>query len=313
MSINRRELLKMLAASPVLINLPGTINASQLPQFNPNRKLSMRFAHITDIHLLPERDAPLKFVKCLHHINKLPEKLDFIFCGGDLIMDALVQERDRVQEQWDLWHSIMRNECNLKLEYCIGNHDIWGLEKAKDDPMYAKKYATEMMELAHPYRSFNLKGWHIIVLDSTHLDQNGKWYVAKLDEEQMAWLKNDLKETSPETPVLIVSHIPIFAACVFNFGDNVKNERWDVPGSWMHIDAVELIRLFHEHQNVKACISGHMHLLDLVVYNNVQYFCNGAVSGSWWKNEYYHQTRAGYAIMSLYDDGTVERVYHHYT
>jgi len=150
MSIHRRELLKMMAAAPLAINLNDASNANPFLQVNPNRKLSMRFAHITDTHLLPERNAPEKFAKCLHHIHTLSEKPDFIFCGGDLIMDALSQERARVQEQWDLWHSIIRNECSLSLEYCIGNHDIWGLEKAKDDPMYAKKYATEMMKLDHP-------------------------------------------------------------------------------------------------------------------------------------------------------------------
>lgn len=313
MEINRRDLMRLLATGALSLGLPGTPQAQSTALINPGRKRVMRFAHITDIHMQPERGAPEKFVKCLHHIQNQSDKPEFIVSGGDTIMDALAQEKPRVKEQWDLWHSIIRNECSLPIDYCIGNHDIWGLEQAKDQPDYGKKHATEMMQLDKPYRSFDRKGWHFIVLDSTHVNESGKWYVAKLDEEQKAWLRDDLKNTPSNVPIMIISHIPIFAACVFNFGNNVKNERWDVPGSWMHIDAVELIKLFYEHKNVKACISGHMHLLDLVVYNEVQYFCNGAVSGSWWKDEMYHQTRAGYAMMNLYDDGHVEREYIHYT
>ena len=55
-----------------------------------------------------------------------------------------------------------------------------------------------------------------------------------------------------------------------------------------------------------------MHLLDRVDYNGVAYLCNGAVSGNWWTSDTYQQTKAGYALIDLYDDGTVERTYLHY-
>ena len=32
----------------------------------------------------------------------------------------------RTQLQWDLWKSVLKNECSLPIESCIGNHDIWG-------------------------------------------------------------------------------------------------------------------------------------------------------------------------------------------
>jgi hypothetical protein len=56
-----------------------------------------------------------------------------------------------------------------------------------------------------------------------------------------------------------------------------------------------------------------MHLLDRVEYNGVTYLCNGAVSGNWWKTEMHEQTKAGYALFDLYDDGTVERTYLQYS
>lgn len=311
--MNRRDLLKTAALSSLALSLPASI--LQAAAITPPKKAKrvLRLAHITDIHMQPEKEAAKKFAQCLHHIQNLKDKPDVIFSGGDTIMDALKQERERVETQWNLWHSVIKNECSLPIEYCIGNHDVWGLEKAKDDPIYGKNYAIEMMKIGNRYRSFNRNGWHFIVLDSTHVRPDGKWYTAKLDEEQMDWLKKDLETTPAQTPILILSHIPIFAACVFNFGNNVKEGNWNVPGAWMHIDAVELIELFYKHPNVKTCISGHMHLLDMVQYNNVTYYCNGAVCGSWWEKEMYYHTKAGYAVLNLFDDGSTTREYLSYS
>lgn len=90
-----------------------------------------------------------------------------------------------------------------------------GLEGSNGDPLYGKRYALDMMQIEKRYRSFDLNGWHFIVLDSTHLKADGSWYTAKLDQEQFDWLKNDLAATNPSMPVLILSHIPILAGCVF--------------------------------------------------------------------------------------------------
>ena len=310
--MNRRNLIKGLSLTSLGMMLPWNEAEAIQPLVISGRKRKLRIAHITDIHLQPEKEAAKKFTACLHHLQNQKDKPDIIFSGGDTIMDALDKDRARVETQWNLWHSVIKDECSLKIEYCIGNHDVWGYENAKAEPDYGKKYATEMMKLDNRFRSFDMNGWHFIVLDSTHIRDDGKWYTAKLDPEQREWLEKDLIAVNPETPVLVLSHIPIFAACVFQFGDYVKNGHFEVPGAWMHTDCADLIDLFYKHPNVKCCISGHMHLLDSVIYNDVKYLCNGAVSGDWWNTGTYHQTKAGYALLDLYDDGTVERQYLNY-
>ncbi len=49
------------------------------------------------------------------------------------------------------------------------------------------------------------------------------------------------------------------------------------------------------------------HTLD---YNGVTYLCNGAVCGGWWKGDY-QETKPGFALVDLYDDGTFEHQYVH--
>ena len=110
---------------------------------------------------------------------------------------------------------------------------------------------------------------------------------------------------------MVISHIPILSACVFFDGHNMKNEKWEVPGSWMHTDSKQISELFHKEKNVKLAISGHIHLTDRVDYNGVSYLCNGAVSGRWWAGKYQH-TPAGYAVIDLYDDGSFVNNYIEY-
>ncbi|WP_077920126.1 metallophosphoesterase [Spirosoma sp. 209] len=300
--MNRRSLLKTAGLLPLVApDLPLVASAV--------RKRSVRFAYLGDTHITADSKPMESVARCLHHAQDQADKPAFILHGGDTIMDALGQDRSQVQKQWDAWHTVVKGNSSLPIEYCIGNHDVWGYEGAKADPLYGKKWAVEQMGISNRYRSFDKNGWHFIILDSVQTTPEGKWYTAHIDAEQMDWLKNDLARTDPKTPVLLLSHIPIVSATVFYDKANVKNGNWQIPGSWDHTDAVDLIALFYQHPNVKACLSGHMHLLDRVEYNNVTYFCNGAVSGNWWTSDTYHQTKAGYALFDLYDDGTIERTY----
>lgn len=312
--MNRREVIKNIGIGSAVLGVAGLSacssegSAEKTTEKSPNpKKRVMRIAHVTDVHVQPERNAPKGFEKCLHHIQDLVDPVDVIFNGGDSIMDALKQDRQRVEAQWDLWHKIVKSECSLPIEHCIGNHDVWGGGKTSD-PIYGKKYAMAEMELQSPYRSFDRNGWHFIVLDSTHQKPNEEWYTAKLDETQFEWLKEDLNKTPKNTPILVFSHIPIMCAAAFFDGQNEKSGNWEIPGAWVHIDARRIVELFYEYPNVKTCISGHIHLVDEVVYNNVSYLCNGAVCGAWWKGVY-HQTDAGYAVINLYDDGSFDREY----
>ena len=92
--------------------------------------------------------------------------------------------------------------------------------------------------------------------------------------------------------------------------DNIVNS-WEMLGGDMHTDTAAIINLFYKHPNVKLCLSGHIHLRDKVVYNNVTYLCDGAVSGAWWKGNL-RETAPGYGLIDLYEDGSFEEQYLHY-
>jgi len=304
--MNRKEWLKAMGLATVGIPAGSfTMFRSANPVTQSRRVL--RIAHMTDPHVHPSNDSAYWTRTCIEHMQSLDDKPDVIFNGGDTISDALRRNEQEVQAQWDLWDEVAA-AYTLPVTHCIGNHDVWGIPEAKDDPRYAKQWAVEKLGIPARYYDYEQNGWHFIVLDSTHLKEDGTWYTARLDEEQFSWLQQRLREIPSERPVFVFSHIPIVCAAAFFDGDNETTGNWTIPGAWVHIDARRIVELFHQHQNVRVAVSGHIHLADAVLYNEVTYYCNGAVSGRWWGGDY-HQTSPGYAIINLYEDGSFDRDY----
>lgn len=299
-AISRREII---AASGAALVLPSSAIAA------PLRKRKLRIAHLTDFHVQPEQGAPKGMEMALEHAQSHRDKPQLMITGGDLIMDAWGIDKDRVAKQWDIYNNLIKENVEIPIAQTIGNHDVWGYgnpSKFSSESLYGKKWFCEAVGQEKPYRSFDKNGWHIVLLDSVFHKDNG--YIAKLDEEQFAWLENDLANTPAKTPVLVVTHIPILGVCSLFDGDNEKSGSWVMPGSYIHIDARRLVDLFLKHPNVKLCLSGHEHQLDEVVYNGVTYICNGAVCAGWWGGDYF-QCTYGYALVDLYDDGTFENKY----
>ncbi len=277
------------------------------------RRRVLRLAHLTDTHVQPERQGMQGMAACLRHAQSSHGSLDLILTGGDNVMDVMGNTRERGDTLRRAWQNVLSSECSVPVEHCIGNHDVWGWNKDKskttgDEPLWGKRWAMDAYALDTPYRFFDRAGWRFIVLDSTYSDPSGHSYTARLDDAQFAWLESTLRDTPRTTPVLVLSHIPIMCACAMFDGDNEKDGNWNIPGQWMHIDARRIKDLFLKHPNVKVCLSGHIHLVDKVEYLGVTYFCNGAVSGGWWKGPC-QEFDPGYGLVDLYDDGSFENRY----
>lgn len=280
-----------------------------LGNLSAGKSAVLRIAHLTDVHLKNKFDAPARFAKCLHHMQRQSPKVDFILNGGDIVFDMNKENIGAIRDQWTLYKSMIRSECSLPVNYCLGNHDVWWNEDDKQQALYGKQYSMEQIALQKPYYSFTKNGWKFIILDSVHLDIDNTWYIGKLGDEQFAWLENELKTTDPSMPVLVMSHIPILTATNL-IEDDIVN-KWVMTGGDMHTDVAKIISLFYKYPNVKLCLSGHIHLREKLVYNNVTYICNGAVSGAWWEGNR-RETAPGYGVIDLYSDGSFEENYINY-
>lgn len=290
--MNRRNWIK--SAGVVALTAPETATVRAAP------RPVLTVAHITDVHIRAGDRAPERFAKCLEEIKK--RKVDFFLNGGDSIHAADYKDvtREQMLAQWSIWDDCLKTvRASYDVYSCIGNHDPWWAAPNPEDPMYGKPYVVKRLAIPGRYYSFSRKGWHFMVLDGNNPQ-------VSLDAEQLAWLKNELAQLAPNTPVLLMSHYPILGVTPLLAGGG-------------HSDFKALKTLFYQHKDkVKVCLSGHQHLLDHAVYNGVHYYCNGAMSGFWWEKGdaesagpyYYQETPPGYAILELFADGTVTNTYY---
>jgi 3',5'-cyclic AMP phosphodiesterase CpdA len=272
----------------------------------------LRIAHISDMHMDSENAAISGFSRVLAQVQKLTPAVDVVFNTGDCVMDSLKADKKSAEAQWEQFTTILKANCSLPVFHAIGNHDVWGWglpkssqQKIQGDPLYGKGLALQQLGLRERYYSFDKAGWHFIVLDSTHSAADGAQYpyTGKLDEDQFAWLTQELFFTPSSAPVCILSHIPILCACEFFDGENEKTGNWIVPGAWMHIDARRMRQLFQGYPNIRLCLSGHTHQQERLEYLGVKYLNDGAICGNWWQGSYL-DFPPGYVVIELYADGS---------
>jgi 3',5'-cyclic AMP phosphodiesterase CpdA len=237
-----------------------------------------------------------------------------VVTGGDLIMDGFENSEQRTREQWDLWTRVFRDECAIPVEHTLGNHDIWGWNKARSgttggEPMWGKRWACDLFGWQRPYRVVERGAWRLVILDSVQ-PRGDAGYTANLDPEQMEWLRAELARDRARH-VCVVSHIPILGVTPIAGTGEVKDGDWHINGSLMHTDSHALIKLFKEAGNVRLCLSGHIHKLDRCEYEGTTYVCGGAVCGAWWKGPR-DRVAEGYGLVDLYADGTFDYAYQTY-
>jgi 3',5'-cyclic AMP phosphodiesterase CpdA len=299
--MQRRTFLSSAGVLPVVGMVPALLSGAVAP------RRSLRIAHLTDIHVQPQGAAPGGLERCLQAISAMEDKPDFILTGGDSVMDIWAHSADSAALQWKVWEEIFTKECKIPVISALGNHDVRLGEKApkgsKKNPLYGKQDSIDKLKMPGRYYSVSKGNWKFIILDS--IEVHGLLgYKGRLDEEQFEWLEAELKNTSSDTYICVLSHIPIISFCPFFDGDReTGTSNWSVPGSYMHIDARRIKDLFNRYPRVKLCLSGHIHLQDKVEYLGVKYLCNGAVCGAWWGGNC-QEFAPAFSIIDLFEDGS---------
>jgi len=309
--LTRRRFLGMASAAAVA---PGIVARAAQAAESAAASKTLRFAHLTDMHLQPEASAEQGFIRCIRAAEE--HQPEFVLTGGDLVMDVFDQEEARAEVLFDLYQRVLRDNTDLTFHPCLGNHDVFGWSNRRgitpDHPQYGKKMFCERFDLERTYYRFDRGGWRFYVLDDIQPTSDNR-YQAYLDDAQRAWLEADLQAKPNDMPAVAVCHIPILSVTVLDTGGMWREEEnaYYIPSRQMARGALDLTQLFARH-NVKLALSGHTHRVDRVEYRGVTFICGGAVCGAWWRERAYRGFPAGYGLIDLHPDGTFDYRFQEY-
>ncbi len=243
-----------------------------------NNADSFSFVFMTDIHLQPERDADQGFTQAIEKVNQLEP--DFVLTGGDLIMDALGQTQGRADSLFTLYTTLQK-KFDMPVYNTPGNHDVFGLYKESGISPQHEEYGRGMylkrMNYEQTYYSFDVNGWHFIVLDGIGFTPERR-YFGHIDSLQLEWLKNDLQKVGAETPIVISTHIPFVSV----YGQFTKGANYGMSQGEVVTNAHDVLEKFEKH-NLKLVLQGHLHEVEHIEFRGVHFITGGAVSGEWWK------------------------------
>lgn len=276
-----------------------SLAASSEPKVIQTANRSVRIAHITDCHTQPKTKTEKALKSVFRQLNNMQDPPDLIINTGDSVLEANYAAAGFLEECWNVWKD-STTCCSIPLYSCIGNHDIWKIHDIEEglQTKEGKLSCMHKLGLMSPYYSFEKAGWKFIALDS--MGEDGY----ELDPVQYYWLEQELAST--DKPVCIYSHVPIISAASMMYAMERRSGKGAMLKKEMHSDAKKLKDLFYKHQNVKLCLSGHVHYIDEVDYLGVKYMCNGSVAGNWWKGKL-DEFPPAYAIIDLYTDGSVKK------
>ncbi len=266
--LNKVRLIKLLF---ILVIVGLSHSCKKTPAEEPG----FSFAFLTDIHVQPEIRATEGLKAAIAKVNEL--KPDFVITGGDLIMDALAQTFGRADSLYNLYVETARG-FNMPVHNTMGNHEVFGYYEESGVDSSHPLYGDRMFEerLGKRYYVFEFNGWRFYILDSIDEWEEGGYY-GYIDQEQVAWLKEDLAGVDPETPIIISIHIPLLTVQTqIHEGSTAPNSMGSVI-----TNSREVLEVFNGH-NLRLVLQGRLHAYEDIYVNGIHFITGGAVSGKWW-------------------------------
>ena len=163
-------------------------------------KGSFSFVQISDSHIgfnkeVINKDVVGTLKQAIARINALPVAPDFVLHTGDLTHLSDPAEFDTVDQ-------LMKTIKTQQVFYVPGEHDVTG----DNGKYYLDRFGKNTKDQG--WYSFDHNGVHFIgLVNVVDIQQNG---LGALGQDQLAWLQDDLKDRSSETPIVVFAHIPLW-------------------------------------------------------------------------------------------------------
>jgi hypothetical protein len=121
-------------------------------------------------------------------------------------------------------------------------------------------------------------------------------YRGYIDEAQLAWLRGELVRVRPETPIVLVTHVPLLTS----FFQATAGHEQAAPRNRVVVNNREVLDCFAKHR-LHLVLQGHLHVNEMLRWRGTTFITGGAVSGGWWRGPW-HGTDAGFGVLTLRPD-----------
>lgn len=248
----------------------------------------MKIFLITDIHYGENTNYPHhggadyvnqfgeQFKDFFPRLHEEMEQCNLVMNLGDFIHDENTEKDIETYKSALSFFAI-----KTPVKHVLGNHDVRNISREKWSELVGEKQS---------YYSFDLGGYHHVVLDGNRTERRGPLYIS---EEQLNWLEEDLGKTSLTT--VIYCHFPM---------DNQSMENnyyfHDKPESASLGNKYFVRRILEKSGKVVAVFSGHTHFYSEQKLNNITYCTVPSFS----ENDGNQEPNGKYAVTTL-EDGQV--------
>lgn len=284
-TLSRRRFLGLATATTA-----GMLVSPELFARKSNKPI-LRFGMISDVHYADREPAGNRYYRqslaktkeAIDQMNR--EKLDFAIELGDYKdMDAAPNEANTLKYLAEI-ESVFQ-QFNGPTYHVLGNHDMDSISKAQ----FLERVENTGIPKSKSYYSFDLKGFHLVVLDG-NFTTAGKpydhgdfhWEDTFIPSEETTWLKDDLAQN--KLPVIVFIHQML---------DDSKNVKQAVR------NAAEVRQILEQSGNVRCVFQGHVHEERYNLINGIHYCSvNAVVDGDGPEN-------SAYTIVDVYKDGSLK-------
>ena len=204
------------------------------------------FVQISDTHVgfkgEANKDAAVTLQQTIDKINAMPTPPAFVMHTGDLTHGQKAGAFDTVSE-------MLKGVKAGKVFYIPGENDVF-LDGGKE---YLSRYGKGTVD-GRGWQSFDYQGTHFVGLVNV-LKYKGEG-MGSLGEEQIEWLEKDVGRLSSSTPVVVFSHVPLWAVY----------PQW----GWTTEDAERALGYLRRFGSVTV-LNGHIHQVLQKVEGNVSF------------------------------------------
>lgn len=225
--------------------IPKSLNLLDEAQAAEAVASNFTFLQISDSHVGFDKEKDITAIDTLNEavakIKALPNRPNFMIHTGDITHLSKADEFDDASQ--------IIGSVGADVHYVPGEHDMVDPDQGK---LYMDRYGKDSW--GQGWYSYDQNGVHFIgLVNVVNLKAGG---LGNLGAEQLAWLEKDLAGRSPETPIVVFAHIPLWTIY----------PEW----GWGTEDSAEALALLKRFGSVTV-LNGHIHQIVQKVEGNMTF------------------------------------------